>query len=125
MTTALPPSVQWMVGQMHRRLEAALITCRSFTSWTLELPWVLLSLRSVPLEDFSVSSAKLFYVMLPLVQCIFRQQSTFLYGWMGSGFRSHLCMMARTGLLAIPIHSSSSPSVIVRILFQSPFSSPC
>ena len=67
---------------MHRHLEAALITRRSFTSWTLELPWVLLGLRSVPLEDFGVSSAKLFYVMLPLVQCIFRQQSMFFTtGW--------------------------------------------
>ena len=44
---------------MHRRLKAALVARKSSSSWPTELPWVLLGLRSVPLEASGVSAAEL------------------------------------------------------------------
>ena len=46
---------------MHQRLKAALVARRSSLSWPSELPWVLLGLRSVPLEQSGISSAKLVF----------------------------------------------------------------
>ena len=54
-----------MVEGMHQQLKAALIARRSSTSWPSKLPWVLLGLRSSPLEDSSVSFAELVYGTLP------------------------------------------------------------
>ena len=56
MTTAYHPQSNGIVERMHRRrLKAALVARRSSTSWPSELPWVLLGLRSVPLEQSGVS----------------------------------------------------------------------
>ena len=61
----LPPSVQRHGGENASAVEAALMACRSPTSWPSELPWVLLSLRSVPLEQSGVSSAELVFSSPP------------------------------------------------------------
>ena len=61
MTTAYHPQSNGMVERMHRRLKAALVARRSSSSWPSELPWVLLGLRSVPLEQSAVSSAELVF----------------------------------------------------------------
>ena len=61
MTTAYHPQSNSMVERMHRWLKAALVAHRSSSSFPSELPWVLLSLRSVPLEQSGVSSAELVF----------------------------------------------------------------
>jgi hypothetical protein len=50
-----------MVERLHRRLKDALRTHGANTSWTAELPWVLLGLRSQPREDSNISSAEAVY----------------------------------------------------------------
>ena len=61
MTTTNHPQSNVMVEQMHRPLKAALVARHSSSSWPSELPWVLLGLRSVPLEQLGVSSAELVF----------------------------------------------------------------
>ena len=65
MTTACHPQSNGIVEQMHRWLKAALVARHSSSSWPSELPWVLLGLRSVPLEESAVSSAELVFGTLP------------------------------------------------------------
>ena len=61
MMTAYHPQSNSMVEWMHWQLKVALVARRSSTSWPSELPWVLLGLRSVPLEQPGVSSAELVF----------------------------------------------------------------
>ena len=61
MTTAYHPQSNGMVERMSWQLKAALVARCSATSWPSELQWVLLGLRSVPLEDSGMSSAELVY----------------------------------------------------------------
>ena len=43
---------------MHPQLKAGLVARQTSTSWPSELPWVLLGLRSIPLEASGVSSVQ-------------------------------------------------------------------
>ena len=61
MMTAYHPQSKGMVERMHQRLKAALVACRFSSSWPSELPWVLLGLRSMPLQQSAVSSAELVF----------------------------------------------------------------
>ena len=58
MTTTYHPQSNGMVERMHLRLKVALVARCSSTSWPSELTWVLLGLRSVPLEKSGVSSTE-------------------------------------------------------------------
>ncbi len=49
-----------MVERLHRRPKDALRTRGANASWTAELPWVLLGLRSQPREDSNISPAQLY-----------------------------------------------------------------
>ena len=52
---------------MHQRLKTVLVARQSSMSYPSELPWVLLGLRSVPLEASGVSSAELLCGMPPSI----------------------------------------------------------
>ena len=47
--------------RLHRQLKASLIARLDTTSWSEELPWVLLGLRSVPRDELGASVAELVY----------------------------------------------------------------
>ena len=55
--TAYYPQANGMVEHMHRRLKTALVARKSSASF----PWVLLGLRSVPLEALGVFSVKMVF----------------------------------------------------------------
>lgn len=60
-TTAYNPEANGLVERFHRTLKAALMSrCRS-TTWSSQLPWVLLGLRTAPKEGLGVSSAEMVY----------------------------------------------------------------
>ena len=60
-TTAYHAAANGMIERFHRPLKAAL-KCRLQTpSWTKQLPWVLLGLRTAPKEDIGASTAELVY----------------------------------------------------------------
>lgn len=62
-TTAYHPQANGLIERQHRTLKASLM-CKiddSSTSWSLELPAVLLGLRTVYKEDLQCSSANLVY----------------------------------------------------------------
>ena len=61
MTMAYHLQSNGVVERRHRRLKAMLVARSSSSSWPSELPWVLIGLRSVPLEASGVSSAELVY----------------------------------------------------------------
>ncbi|GFR69528.1 transposon Ty3-G Gag-Pol polyprotein [Elysia marginata] len=50
-TSAHHPQSNGLVEQFHRTLKAALKTRLKGPNWADELPWVLLGLRTVPMED--------------------------------------------------------------------------
>ena len=50
-----------MVERLHRHLKDALRTRGANASWTTELPWVLMGLRSQPREDSNISPAQAVY----------------------------------------------------------------
>ncbi len=60
-TTAYHPQANGMVEHLHSRLKDALRTRGANASWTAELPWVLLGLRSQPREDSNISPAQAVY----------------------------------------------------------------
>ncbi len=60
-TTAYHPQANGMVERLHRRLKDTLRTRGANASWTAELPWALLGLRSQPREDSNISPAQAVY----------------------------------------------------------------
>ena len=60
-TTAYHPQANGMVERFHRQLKTSLITRLKNSTWSEELPWVLLGIRTTPKEDLGVSSAELVY----------------------------------------------------------------
>jgi transposase InsO family protein len=60
-TTAFHPQSNGMVERFHRHLKSALTARLSGPSWSDELPWVLLGIRTAPKEDLGTSSAELVY----------------------------------------------------------------
>ena len=60
-TTAFHAQANGMVEKFHRQPKAALTAKLSTSTWTRELPWVLLGLRTVPKEDFGCSTAEMVY----------------------------------------------------------------
>ncbi len=60
-TTAYHPQSNGMVERMHRQLKAALRARLAGSRWPEHLPWVLLGLRTAPMEDSGVSAAELVY----------------------------------------------------------------
>ena len=60
-TTAFHPQSNGMVERFHRRLKAALRARAAHHDWISHLPFVLLGLRSTPMEESDVSSAEYVY----------------------------------------------------------------
>ena len=61
LTTAYNPEANGLVERMHRTMKAALMTRCIDASWTSQLPWVLLGLRTTPKDDSNLSVAELVY----------------------------------------------------------------
>ena len=62
-TTSYHPQSNRMVERMHRQLKVAMVAHHSSSFWPSELPWVLLCLRSIPLEASDIFLAELVYSM--------------------------------------------------------------
>ena len=60
-TSAYHPQANGLVERMHRRLKDALRARATSANWLQDLPWVLLSIRTAPREDTSVSAAENVY----------------------------------------------------------------
>ena len=60
-TTAYHPQANGLVERFHRHLKSALRARLTGPSWTRELPWVLLGIRTAPKEDLGCSSAEMVY----------------------------------------------------------------
>ncbi len=60
-TTAFHPQANGLCERFHRSLKTALRASLTDDRWIERLPWVLLSLRTVPKEDLQTSSAELVY----------------------------------------------------------------
>lgn len=60
-TTAYHPQSNGLVERFHHHLKSALQTRLNSPSWTQELPWVLLGIRSAPKEDSGCSSVEMVY----------------------------------------------------------------
>ena len=60
-TTAYHPQANGLVERLHRHLKASLTARLTTSTWTQELPWVLLGLRTAFKEDVGSSSTELVY----------------------------------------------------------------
>jgi len=57
-TTAYHPQSNGMVERLHRQLKAALKARGDPSTWTQQLPWVLLGLRAAPKDESGISSGQ-------------------------------------------------------------------
>ena len=60
-TTAYNPEANGMIERFHRSLKAALMSRCSSERWKIELPWVMLGLRTTPKDDDEHSPAERVY----------------------------------------------------------------
>ena len=60
-TTAYHPQANGMVERFHRQLKASLKAREDTTNWSLELPFVLLGIRTAVKEDLKCSTAEMVY----------------------------------------------------------------
>ena len=60
-TTSYHPQANGLVERFHHHLKSALQARLTGPSWTQELPWVLLGIRTAPKEDSGCSSAEMLY----------------------------------------------------------------
>ena len=60
-TTAYHPQSNGMVERLHRRLKNALRARRAVSTWSSDLPLVMLCLRTSPMEGSGLSSAEMVY----------------------------------------------------------------
>lgn len=60
-TTAYNPEANGMIERLHRTLKAALMARCTTPSWSYELPWVLLGLRTTPKEGDDIAPAEKVY----------------------------------------------------------------
>ena len=75
-TTAYHPQANGMVERFHRSLKAALMARLTGNTWSDELPWVMLGLRTTPKEDLGCSAAELVYGQALTVPCQYIPQTT-------------------------------------------------
>ena len=74
-TTAYNPEANGIVERLHRSLKAALMSRCTSESWSTELPWVLLGLRTTPKEDGFSTAMKVYGDNLTVPGDFFRQAS--------------------------------------------------
>lgn len=60
-TTSYHPQSNGMIERFHRHLKSALKAASNAKNWTINLPWVLLGIRTAVKEDFGCSSAQILY----------------------------------------------------------------
>jgi len=66
-TTAYHPQANGLIERWYRSLKTALTARCTTATWTSQLPWVLLGLRTTPKEDLAHSAAEMVYGQLLVV----------------------------------------------------------
>ena len=66
-TTSYHPESNGMIERVHRNLKASLRVKCTFSTWTSELPLILLGLRSAPRESNSISSFERTFGVPPIL----------------------------------------------------------
>jgi len=60
-TMSYRPQANGLVERMHRQMKAALMARCSSTNWYIQLPWIMLGMRTAIKEDIGCSAAELVY----------------------------------------------------------------